>query len=149
MRRRFMYFVNQSILDQQSQTVDVCHQARGRVTVYGLPARPTFAWWRHQMETFSALLAICAGNSPVTGEYPAQRPVTQSFDVFFDLRLNKRLSKQSGDLRARPIFEYHHLQHTLQYYGSKERLQTTQFSGHVVPSGAAAPLQCIEHYIDL
>ena len=46
------------------------------------------------METFSALLAICAGNSPVPGEFPTQRPVTQSFDVFFDLRLNKRLSKQ-------------------------------------------------------
>ena len=53
------------------------------------------SWWRHQMETFSALLAICAGNSPVPGEFPAQRPVTRSFDVFFDLRLNKRLSKQS------------------------------------------------------
>ena len=47
------------------------------------------------METFSALLSICAGNSPVTGEFPTQRPVTWSFDVFFDLRLNKRLSKQS------------------------------------------------------
>ena len=53
------------------------------------------AWWRHQMETFPALLAICVGNSPVTCEFPAQRPVTQSFDVLFDLRLNKRLSKQS------------------------------------------------------
>ena len=52
-------------------------------------------WWRHPMTIFSALLAICAGNSPVTGELPAQRPVTRSFDVFFDLRLNKRLSKQS------------------------------------------------------
>ena len=40
-------------------------------------------WWRHQMETFSALLALCAGNSPVTGEFLAQ-----SFDVFFDLGLN-------------------------------------------------------------
>ena len=49
----------------------------------------------HQMETFSALLAICAGNSPVTGEFPSQRPVTRSFDIFFNLRLNKRLSKQS------------------------------------------------------
>ena len=55
----------------------------------------TSAWWRHQMETYSALLAICAGNSPVSGEFPAQRPVTQSFDIFFDLRLNKRLIKQS------------------------------------------------------
>ena len=53
------------------------------------------SWWRHQMETFSALLAICEGNSPVPGEFPAQRPVTRSFDVFFDLRLNKRLSKHS------------------------------------------------------
>ena len=49
-------------------------------------------WWRHQMEAFSALLTICVGNSPVTGEFPAQRAVTRSFDVFFDLRLNKRLS---------------------------------------------------------
>ena len=47
------------------------------------------------METFSALLAICAGNSPVPGEFPTQRPVTRSFDVYFDLRPNKRLSKQS------------------------------------------------------
>ena len=50
-------------------------------------------WWRHQMETFSALLTICAGNSPVTGEFPAQWPVTRTFDVFFDVRLKKRLSK--------------------------------------------------------
>ena len=53
-----------------------------------------FTWWRHPMETFSALLAICAGNSPVTGEFHAQRPVTRSFDVFFDLRLNRQLRKQ-------------------------------------------------------
>ena len=53
------------------------------------------SWWRHQMEIFSASLAICAGNSPVNGEFPAQRPVTRRFDVFFHLRLNKRLSEQS------------------------------------------------------
>ena len=53
------------------------------------------SWWRHPMETFSALMAICAGNSPVTGEFPAQRLVTRSFDVFFELGLNERLSKQS------------------------------------------------------
>ena len=49
--------------------------------------RLLISWWRHQMENFSALL--------VPGEFPAQKPVTQSFDVFFDLRQNKRLSKQS------------------------------------------------------
>ena len=53
------------------------------------------SWWRHQMETFSALLAFCAGNSPVPSGFPTQRPVTRSFDVFFDLRVNKSLSKQS------------------------------------------------------
>ena len=51
------------------------------------------------METFSALLAICAGNSPVPGEFPTQRPVTRSFDGFFHLRLNKRLNNNAGDLR--------------------------------------------------
>ena len=41
------------------------------------------SWLRHQMETFSELLAICAGNSPVTGEFPTQMPVTWSFHGFF------------------------------------------------------------------
>ena len=53
------------------------------------------AWWRHQTETFSAWLAHCERNPPVIGGFPLQRPVMRNFDVFFDLRLNKRLSKQS------------------------------------------------------
>ena len=52
-------------------------------------------WWRHQKDTFSVLLAIYTRNSPVPGNFPAHGPVTRSFDVFVDLRLNKRLSKQS------------------------------------------------------
>ena len=67
------------------------------------------SWWRHQMETSSALLAICAGNSPVTGEFSTQRPVTRSFDVFF-LRPNKRLSKQSWgwwfETPSRPLWRH-------------------------------------------
>ena len=53
------------------------------------------------METFSALLAICAGNLPVPGEFPAQRPVTRSFDIFFDLRLINGWvnNRKAGDLR--------------------------------------------------
>ena len=47
------------------------------------------------METFSALLAMCTGISPVPSELPAQRQVTRGFAVFFDLRLNKQFSKQS------------------------------------------------------
>ena len=33
------------------------------------------------MKIFSALLALCAGNSPVTGELPSQRPVARRFDA--------------------------------------------------------------------
>ena len=36
------------------------------------PTEGVNTWWRHQMETFSALLALCEGNSPVTGEFPSQ-----------------------------------------------------------------------------
>ena len=47
--------------------------------------------WKH----FPRYWPFCAGISPVTGEFPSQRPVTRSFDAVFDLHLNKRLSKQS------------------------------------------------------
>ena len=43
----------------------------------------------------SALLALCEGNPPVNGGFSSQRPVMRGFDVFFDLRLKKRLGKQS------------------------------------------------------
>ena len=61
----------------------------------------SLTWWRHQTETFSALLAICVGNSPVTGDFPSKRPVTRSFDVFFDLcPINDWVNnREAGDLR--------------------------------------------------
>ena len=46
------------------------------------------AWWRHPVEAFPALLAFLSGNSPVTGEFPAQMSGTRSFHIFFDLPLN-------------------------------------------------------------
>ena len=62
------------------------------------------------METISALLAICADNSPATGDLPAQRPVTLGFDVLFDLRLNKLLSKQSWgwwfEMHSHPVWRH-------------------------------------------
>ena len=66
-----------------------------RALKYCVKSQDSISWWRHQMEPFFALLALCAGKSPVTGEFSAQRSVTRSFDVFFDVRLNKWLSKQS------------------------------------------------------
>ena len=56
----------------------VCYSVPGGFS----PTRACNAWWRHQMEFFFVLLALCTGNSPVTGEFPSQRPVTRSFDVF-------------------------------------------------------------------
>ena len=62
------------------------------------------------MDIFSALLALSVGNSPVTGEFPLQRPVTRSFDIYFHLRLNKRLSKQSRgwwfETPSRPLWRH-------------------------------------------
>ena len=62
---------------------------------------PEIKWCRQEMETLCALLAICAWNSPVTGDLPAQRLVTLSFGVFFDLRLNKLWvnNREAGNLR--------------------------------------------------
>ena len=78
--------------------------------IMGCCHKISFTWWRHQMETFSALLAFCAGNSPVSGEFPSQRPVARSFDVFFDLRLIKRLSKYSrgwgSETLSRPLWRH-------------------------------------------
>ena len=92
--------------------------------------------------TFTALLAICAGNSPVPGEFPAQRPVTRSFDVFFDLRLNRRLNKQSWGLGFETLscplwrhcndacyFRYHEVQYIreiLRVHGTSKRYNIVQ-----------------------
>ena len=77
---------------------------------HGDQTKSLHSWWRHQMEIFSALLALCVGSSPVTGEFPSQMPVTRSFDVLFDLRLNKRLSKQSWgwwfEMPSRPLWRH-------------------------------------------
>ena len=68
------------------------------------------SWRGHQMETFSVLLALCAGNSPVPDKFPTHRPVTRSFDVFFEVCLNKRLSKQSRgwwfETLSRPLWRH-------------------------------------------
>ena len=100
--------------DECGQFVEKNITSSGRLTQFCLTnyKRVTIvmSWWRHQMETFSALLTICAGKSPVTGEFRTQRPETRSFDVFLDLRLNKRLSKHwSGwwfEVPSRPLWRH-------------------------------------------
>ena len=62
---------------------------------------PHISWWRHQMEVFSASLVICAGNLPIIGEFPSQRPVTRSFDASLICAwINERVNnRETGDLR--------------------------------------------------
>ena len=54
------------------------------------------------METYSALVGLCEGNPSVTVGFPSQRPVTQSFDVFFNLLLNNdwAYKRGAGDLKC-------------------------------------------------
>ena len=58
-------------------------------------------WWRNQMETCSALLAICAGNSPVTGEFPSQRPVARGlmFSLVCAWKNGWENNREAGELR--------------------------------------------------
>ena len=87
------------------------HNTSYRQISLNIVLRPqAMGWWRHQMETFPPLPAICAGNSLASGEFPVQRPVTRSFDVFFDLCLNKWLRKQSWgwwfETLSRPLWRH-------------------------------------------
>ena len=66
------------------------------------------------METLSALLAICAGNSPMTGEFPAQRPVTRSFDVIFAWINGWVNNGEAGDLRRHRVhYDVNVMMHTV------------------------------------
>ena len=98
----------------QTPSRSMCRHCNANKNSHPPPPLPLhvllIAWWRHQMKTFSAFLAICVGNSPVTGWFPAQRPVTRSFGGFFYLRLNKRLNKQSWgwwfETLSRPLWPH-------------------------------------------
>ena len=74
----------------------VAKSIRGlKYSLYG--HNPQYIWTESMMTSsngniFCVTGPLC-GESIGPGEFPAQRPVTRSFDVFFDLRLNKRLSK--------------------------------------------------------
>ena len=58
------------------------------------------SWWRHQMETFSALLAICAGNSPVNSPHKGQWRGALMFS-FICVLINSRVNnREAGDLRC-------------------------------------------------
>ena len=102
------------------------------------------------MEIFSALPAICAENSLVPGEFLAQRPVTRSFDVFFDLRLNKRLSKQWWGWRFETLLRIHYdvtVMITSHRYNVMELLLGKRFDELIDAGGRDLPLLAEHLYL--
>ena len=99
-----------SLEDTSAKRIKVCCREHAQ----------TLSWWRHQMEIFSALLALCARNSSVTDEVPSQRPVTCSFGIFFDLRLNKCLNIQTRrwwfETPSRPLWSHCNVHVVLFYF---------------------------------
>ena len=75
--------------------------------------------WKH----FPRYWTLCARNSPVTVEFPSQRPIMRSFDGFFDLRLNKWLSKQSwgwcSETPSRPLWHHGNVKLYTCIYGNE------------------------------
>ena len=63
--------------------------------MWGVSCTLGLSWWRHQNGNIFRVTGHLCGNSPVAGEFPTQWPVARRFDFFFDVRLIKRLSKQS------------------------------------------------------
>ena len=62
---------------------------------------PSITWWRHQMEIFSALLAFCAGNSPVPVNSPhiGQWREALMFSLIYAWINDWLNNREAGDLR--------------------------------------------------
>ena len=93
---------SQMLINFQLDTLKKCCQISIEIQKFAFKISTTivwsgkaFSWWRHQMETLFASLALCERNSLITGDFSWLRPVIRSFDVFFDLHQNKRLSNPS------------------------------------------------------
>ena len=86
--------------------------------------RSDFKFTRHddviKSEYFLHNMVLCERNPPVTGGFPSQRPVKRSLIIFFDVRLNKRLSKQPRRRWFEPPWRllWHHCNgHSISHHG--------------------------------
>ena len=87
MKVRFKYFVQIIIF--------TCIVPAGWTHESSLQVICSSSWWRHQMETFSELLAICAGNSPHKGQWRGAL-MFSLICVWISSWVN---SREAGDLR--------------------------------------------------
>ena len=88
-------FTREKIISLQLYITCKCHMMMKFYDLHPISNYQQGPWWHNEMETFFASLPFCEGNLLATGGFHSQMPVTQSFDVFFDLCLNKHLNKQS------------------------------------------------------
>ena len=77
------------------------------------------SWRRHQIETFSTLLTLCAGNSPVTLNSPHKGQRGGALEFSLICALNKRLSRQSWgcSFETPPCSSWRHCDVTHSTYG--------------------------------
>ena len=99
--KRMLHHINTSLIVDNVTLQHHCKQANAIIIVKGEISSLLAYMMTSSKGNISALLAICAGNSPVTVEFPAKRPVTRSIDVFFDLCLNNSRvnNREAGNLR--------------------------------------------------
>ena len=79
----------------------------------------TLSWWRHQIETFSALLAICAGNSPVpvNSLHKGQWRGALMFSLICVWINGWANNREAGDLRrpSRPLWRHRNVSQNLSF----------------------------------
>ena len=78
----------------------------------------TTQWWRYHIDAFSALLALCVGNSPVTGEFPSQKASNADLCVSLMLVCITILtnSRMTGDLRLHDVHVISSITHVPHIY---------------------------------
>ena len=99
------------------------------------------SWWRHQMETFSAFLALCERNPWVNGGFPSQKPVTRNFDVCLTCVWTNGWAnnRDAGDLGR-------HCTHYYVIVMSTPVKVVTLFNDVWVPASYILTEACIIHY---
>ena len=94
-------------------------QASKTIPTWTSPPEQSLPWWRHQMETVSALLAFCAGSQrcPVNSPHKGQWRGALKFSLFCDWMSSCVNNREAGDLRR------HHAHYDVSVMASMIQIQ--------------------------